>query len=170
MPVSDRSKPVPDRIEEAFDTRAAYLQAVLDVVASARQEICIFDPSLAQLELDSQSRSAAFAGFLAGSRERQARIVLHDLEHLVRHSPRTMGLLRRFSHSLVIRQTPDSLRHLADAFVLADRSSGVIRFHKDFFRGKMLLQDPEGLHDWQQRFEALWLESLPGVSATHLGL
>jgi hypothetical protein len=161
---------MPDNLQETFDTRAAYLQAIDSVLSSAKKEICIFDADLKSLEFDNRARAEAIAGFLAAERDRSVRMVLHDLDYLIRYSPRMMGLLKRYSHSFTVRQTPESLRNLADAFVLADKANGVIRFHADHFRGKKLWEHPVAIHDWQQRFDDLWLESIPGTSATHLGL
>jgi hypothetical protein len=161
---------MPDSLEEMFDTSAAHDRAVGTVLSVAKREICIFDADIATLGLETRVRADAIAAFLARGRDRSLRIVLHDLEHVNRYSPRLMGLLRRYSHCFAIRQTPESLRNLADAFVLADGITGVVRFHADHFRGKLFLERPLEVHDWQQRFENLWLESIPGISASHLGL
>ena len=161
---------MPDSLEELFDTRAAYQRAVDNVLSVAKEEICVFDADLRNLEFDARARADTIAAFLAGGRDRSLRIVLHELDHVNRNSPRLMGLLKRYSHCFSIRQTPESLRNLADAFVLADGVSGVIRFHVDHFRGKLLLEQSVAVHDWQQRFEGLWMEAIPGISATHLGL
>lgn len=161
---------MPDSQQEMFDTRAAYQQAVDAILSAAKKNLCLFDSDIRALELDSRARADIIAAFLAGGRDRSLRIVLHDLDHLTRYSPRLMGLLTRYNHCFSIRQTPEPLRNIADSFVLADEVSGVIRFHADHFRGKMLLDHPVEIHDWQQRFENLWAESMPGTSATHLGL
>jgi hypothetical protein len=161
---------MPERPAETFDTRTAYLQAVDAVIPIAKKEICIFDADLKNLDLDDRTRADAIAAFLAGDRDRRLRIVLHDLDHLTRYSPRLMTLLKRFGHCLTVRQPPESLRNLDDCFVLIDGVSGVIRFHADHFRGKALMDQPLEIHDWQQRFEGLWIESMPGVAATHIGL
>ena len=98
------------------------------------------------------------------------RIVLHDPDYLTRYSARLSALRKRYSHCFQFRQTPEPLRGIADCFVLADGASGAIRFHADHFRGKLLLDRPLVIHDWQQRFEELWIESTPCTSATQLGL
>jgi len=164
------TKSMPDAPGQPFDTRAAFLQALDEVLAGARKEVCIFDTDLKKLELDTRTRSEALAAFLAGGQDRKLRVALHDLDHLTRHSPRLMTLLKRYGHCFSVRQTPDSLRTLDDCLFLVDGISAAIRFHADFFRGKKLLEQPVEVHDWQQRFEDLWLQSLPGASATHLGL
>jgi hypothetical protein len=155
---------------ETFDSRAVYLQALDKVLSSARKELCIFDPDGRKLELDGRARAEGIAAFLAGGRDRSLRLILHDLDYLSRYSPRLMGLLKRYDHAFTVRQTPESLRNLTDAFVLADRINGVIRFHADYFRGKLILDDPVDVHNWHQRFEELWTESMPSNLATVLGL
>lgn len=161
---------MPDAIRELFDTRADYLAAIDELLSTATSEICIFDRDLKGLEFETLSRAEALERFLAGNRDRKIRVVLHELDYLLRYSPRMMELLKLHSHSCIVRQTPDSLRHLADAFLLNDDSNGAIRFHADYFRGKKLLNNPAEVSDWQRRFEDLWLESLPGATATQLGL
>jgi hypothetical protein len=157
-------------IEETFDTRGTYLQAIDTVLLAAKKDICIFDADLASLECESRQRADRIAGFLAGGSDRRLRIVLHDLDYLNRRAPRMTALLRRYGHCLTIRQSSESMRNLSDAFLLADGESGVIRFHADHFRGKLLIGHPMAVHDWYRRFEDLWMESVPGASATHLGL
>jgi hypothetical protein len=165
----ENAMPEPSQ-EIRFDTRTGYLQALDAVLASAKREICIFDPDLKGPDLDSSEHADVLAAFLSGGRDRSLRIVVHNADHVSRYCPRLMSLVRRFSHSLSIRRTPESLSHLADCFALADEGNAAIRFHADYFRGKLLLSLPEATQDWRQRFEALWLESLPAVSATQIGL
>jgi hypothetical protein len=161
---------MPDSLDELFDTRATFQRAVGTVLSLAKKEICVFDADLRNLEFDARVRADMISAFLAGGRDRSVRMVLHELDHVNHNSPRLMSLLKRYSHCFSIRQTPESLRNLADAFVLADGISGVIRFHADHFRGKLLLEQAVAVHDWQQRFEGLWVEAIPGFSATQLGL
>lgn len=161
---------MPDSPLVTFDTRAAYQQAIDAILSAAKKELCVFDADLKDVELERRARADVIAVFLSGGRDRNLRIVLHDLDHLIRYSPRLMALLKHYGHCFSIRQTPAPLRNIADAFILADGTSGVIRFHADHFRGKMLLDHPLEIHDWQQRFEDIWREATPGVSATHIGL
>jgi hypothetical protein len=159
-----------DSQQDTFDSRAAYQLAIDRVLSAAKKELCIFDSNIGDLEFDSRARADALAGFLSGGQDHRLRVILHDLDHLTRYSPRLMALLKRYSHSFSVHQTPESLRGLSDRFFLADGVSGVIRFHADHYRGKVLLDQPLEIHGWLKRFEDLWLESVPGATATHLGL
>jgi hypothetical protein len=80
------------------------------------------------------------------------------------------ALLKRYGHCLSVRQTPEPLRGLSDSFVLSDGINGAICPHVDHFRGTLLIMQPAMVQGWQQRFEDLWRESIPGAPATHLGL
>lgn len=161
---------MPDSLQSSFDTRAAFHKAIDAVLASAGRHICVFDRDLQRLEFGSRTRADAISGFLAGGRDRSLRIVLHELDFLTLHMPRMTALLKRYGHCLSVRQTPEPLRGLADSFVLADGINGAICYHADHFRGKLLMQQPTEVQAWQQRFEDLWIESIPGAPATHLGL
>lgn len=156
--------------EIRFDTRADYRLAIDTVLESAAREICVFDPDLKGLEFDNHGRAESLAAFLSASRDRSLRIVLHNTDFVTRDCPRLISLLKRFSDTLSIRQTPDNLRNLADCFVLADNACVAVRFHADHYRGKLLLFLPDEVQAWRQRFEDLWEESAPAVSATCLGL
>lgn len=153
-----------------FDSRNDYRQAVLTVLSTARREVCIFDPDLKAPDFESADRAEALGAFLSANRERQVRIVLHDTNEMSRYGARILALLKRHSHTMAIRQTPDNLRQLTDCFMLGDDASVTVRFHADHYRGKLVLLAPDDVYGWRNRFEELWNESTPAVPATHLGL
>lgn len=155
---------------DAFDSEAGYRDAIDMTLAAACQEIRIFDRNLERMALDEPHRAALLAGFLAGGNERRLKIVVHDPERLPQRFPRLMALLRRHSHAVEIRQTPDHLRGLSDCQVLADQRHGTFRSHADQPRGKRYWDSPNDIHPWWQRFDELWQESQPCCSATSLGL
>ena len=86
---------MPDSLEELFDTRAAFQRAVDTVLPLAKKEICVFDADLRNLEFDARVRADMISAFLAGGRDRSVRMVLHELDHVTRFSPRLVGLLKR---------------------------------------------------------------------------
>ena len=161
---------MPDSLEELVDTRAALQRAVDTVLPLAKKEIGVFDADLRNLEFDARGRADMISAFLAGGRDRSVRMVLHELDHVTRYSPRLVGLLKRYSHCFSIRQTPESLRNLADAFVLADGVSGVIRFHADHFRGKLLLEQAVAGPGVPEAIGGVWGGARPGGSGKGGGL
>lgn len=147
-----------------------YRQAIDLVIGLARRDLVVFDNDLSALRLEDPGRTALLDSFIAGDRARRIRIVVHNPDVVTRKSPRLMQLLSRFSHQLEVRQTPENLRHLADTHVIADGEHGVRRFQYNQPRFATMLADPAGLKPWSDRFEELWIESHPCVSANATGL
>lgn len=153
-----------------FDSEGGFRQALDTVITAATQEIRVFDRNLTRIQLDQKDRAEAIGRFLAGDHYRRLRIIVHDPEHCERYCPRLLAMLRRFSQAVEFRQSPNELRHLSECLLLADRAQAAVRFHIDHPRGKIILDAPEEVHPWWQRFEELWGLSTPCLSATRSGL
>ena len=153
-----------------LSSEGEYLQACDTVLARAEREILIFDRDLAALRLEDKARLEALAGFLQKDALRRIRLVVHDPVPLERNMPRLTQLIVRFLHAIDVRQSPDNLRHLADAHLLADEDHGVRRFHFDQPRSALILDDRAYIHPWRQRFEELWGLSHPCLRINTTGL
>ncbi len=147
-----------------------YRNAIDTVLERAAHEIAVFDRDLAALRLEETARAARLAGFLQAAYGRRLRIVVHDTRLLDSHMPRFMQLAKRHAHAVQVRQSPDNLRHLADAHVLVDMRHGVRRFHIDHARCALMLDDPAAIQPWQQRFDELWDLSQPCLKISTTGL
>lgn len=157
-------------LPETFDSEAGYRQAIEATLAAARKEIRIFDRDLNRMGLETSAGADLLAAFLAGGTDRRIRIVVHYPDHLQQRFPRLLALLRRHSHTIEIRRTPDHLQSLADCGVLADERHGTLRTHADHPRGKLVVDDPKQIHPWWQRFDELWDACQPCSPATAVGL
>lgn len=155
---------------QLLTSEAEYRQACDTVLGRAEHELLIFDRDLLSLRLDHNNRLQLLSDFLAADRLRRIRVVLHDPGPLHRQAPRLMQLIARFSHLIDVRQSPDNLRHLADAQLLADDAHAVRRFHFDQPRSALVLDDPGYVHPWRQRFEELWDLSHPCLQLNTTGL
>ncbi|MBI5109740.1 MAG: hypothetical protein HZA62_13450 [Rhodocyclales bacterium] len=149
---------------------ADYRQACDTVIARAEHEILIFDRDLSAPRLEDKARIDRLAGFLSAAGLRRLRIVLHEPESLRTKAPRLMQMFTRFSHLIEIRQSPDSLRHLADSHILADDQHAIRRFQFDQPRCALHLDDPLAVRPWRQRFDELWEQSTPCLSVNATGL
>jgi len=147
-----------------------YRQACDTILGLAENDILIFDRDLAALRLEDKARLEVLANFLQMDSLRRIRVVLHDPGPVERNAPRLMQFIARFSHVVHVRQSPDNLRHLADTHVLADEGHGVRRFHVDQPRSALILDDPNYINPWRQRFEELWELSHPCLSTSTTGL
>lgn len=151
-------------------SESEYRRACDEVLARAEREIVIFDRDLVAMRLEEKARLEALANFLEADKLRRIRIVLHDPAPVERDAPRLMQLIARLSHVVEVRQSPDNLRHLADAHLFADDRHGVRRFHADHARSALILDDHDYIHPWLQRFEELWALSHPCLRINTTGL
>lgn len=153
-----------------FNSEASFRQAIDTVIAASEREIRVFDQALLRVPLEDKTRCEALGRFLTAAPGRRLRIIVHATDHLERRCPRLRALARRHSNAVEFRQSPEELRHLAEAYLLGDDAQAALRFHVSQPRGKIVLGDEETVFPWRQRFEELWALSLPCLPASYLGL
>lgn len=151
-------------------TWGEYDAAVQTILALAAKELHIFDKDLSPLKLERPERLALLSEFLAASPQRTLQITVQDAEHLRRNCPRLMELLARHAHNLKIIECPPHLASVSDSLIIADGRHGLIRFHRDHARAKVISDDAEACAPYQQRYDQILEEGGTPVSATTLGL
>jgi len=153
-----------------FDNEGEFQLAVDRLLEQSGRELRIFEADLSALRLNSPERIARLDRFLRGSRTRRIQIVVHRTEHLTRHCPRMMGLLKLFNHAIQINQTHEEIRSLQDAFIVLDAEHYLRRPLAERFRGALGLHDENEALAMRSRFTEVWAASFPGVSSATLGL
>ena len=154
----------------SFDGVADYIAALDTVCASAQRTLNIFEKNFSDIGFNSEARYDALRHFLLGSTNCRLQLLAHDPQHLIRYCPRMMMLLREFSHSMLIYQTPPHLQSETEPFAVADNANYVRRYHFDDTRGLLAKNDPEGARLLNSRFHEMWLSSHSGATPTRLGL
>lgn len=138
-----------------FDSETEYRQALETVIGLARDSIRIFDHDLRRMQLETPRVSRMLQVFLGSGTSRRIHIAVHDPGFLQTDAPRLLHLLENYSHAMIVKQVPESLHMLADCHLLADGIHGARRFHKDFPRGALLLQNAHEVAPWWRRFTEL---------------
>ncbi|WP_296000995.1 hypothetical protein [Rugamonas sp.] len=151
-----------------FTTRAEFNDYVQQCLARATHTLQLFDPDFALWNLGGTAADAALRRFLGG--QGRLRLVAHSNAELERHAPRFLRLLKDFSHLIECRLTPQGLRQLSDSFCVADGVHIVRRYHADHMRGVAAFQTRFDTKLSIDRFDAIWLESNPGLHASTTGL
>jgi hypothetical protein len=157
----------PDRI---LSGRQAYETALDIVIKSAERELLIFDHDLATGGYSGLKRFEALYGFLGKLRQNRLTFILHDTAFITSRCPRLIGLLKLYSHAIVINQTNEQARPVKDTFVIADQAHYVRRFHIDNTRFRYALNDETGAQPLYEKFCELREASHEAVFATALGL
>lgn len=155
---------------ERFEGEADFQKQLDRFLAQPGRELRLFDPHLKSLRLNSPSRIAQLEGFLRASRTRRIYVVVHNTDHLTRHCPRMLGLLKLFNHAIQINRTHEEIRNLQDAFMVLDAQHYLRRPIAEHFRGAIGLNDETEALAMRSRFQEIWSASYPGVSSTTVGL
>lgn len=151
-----------------FSTRLEFEQHLQLCLSRARHTLHMFDPDFAIWDLGGGATDAALRHFLSGGG--RLRLVAHSNAHLEQHAPRFVRLLKDYGHAIECRLTNRNLRHLTDSFCIADERDIVRRFHANHLRGEADFDAPLDTKLSADRFDAIWMESDPGLHASTTGL
>jgi hypothetical protein len=155
---------------ELLTSSAEYQCGVDRILALAKRQLWIYDEDLAALRLETPQRLECLQALLAAHPADCLAIALRTAEPLRRQNPRLCHLLATYSHNTAIWQTPDQLGHLRDALLIADETHALVRFDRDQARAKLLVDEPEEVLAYRQRFAAIRNEGGTPVAMTTLGL
>lgn len=155
---------------QRLETRAQFQHAVMQVVATARLRLDLFDPDLTETGLESVQGIAALRSFLLGSRAARWRVVLRDADYFNQRAVRLQNLLRDFSHAIEIRQLPSETPGCAEAYVYNDSGLCLYRPHAAHARAILTLDERSRAQDLRARFSELVAVSTVCASSTTLGL
>lgn len=158
------SEPLPVRFDSAREC-AAQFRALLAATSASLQ---LFDPDFAVFPLGERDVDDALRALLA--RGATLRLAMHTSDHIERHYPRFLRLLRDYGHLAECRATPRNLRQLTDSFCIGDDVHVVRRFHSGHMRGEAAFGAPQAAELPRERFAAIWEESRPALHAATTGL
>lgn len=151
-------------------SRREFAEALEELLSKTTRNLRIFDPTLADFGMNSVAREEQLRAFLLKRRSNRVQIVVHDTSVIAHKTPRLMRLMRQFSHAIAIHQTHEEIRNLEDVLVVGDDAHCLRRRHFAHPKGSVYLDDPVETREWLNRFNAIWEQSSPAVSATTVGL
>jgi len=154
----------------ALDSNTDYIAALDKLCELTQHELVVFEKNYEDAGFNAEARYDILRAFLLASPNNRLLLLAHSTTYLVQRCPRIMMLLRQFSHSMYIYQTPPHLQQVSEPFAVADQMHYVRRFHFDDPRGIFAQNDPEGSRMLHSRFMEMWSASHPGAAATTIGL
>jgi hypothetical protein len=155
---------------QLITTWSEYENAVQKILERATHTLRIFDENLSTLKLERPGQITTLRQFLSASPKHLLQIAVQDAGHIRAHCPRLMELLTAYSHNLQIIECPPHLANLSDSLIFADERHGVVRFHKDQARAKVILDDIEECMPYLHRQDQILEEGGSPVSGRSLGL
>lgn len=151
-----------------FRSRGEFDEAVLTALAASERDLLLADRDFSDWPLGTVAACTTIEALLRRPGGR-VRVLVADPDWLERHGARFAGLRRRFAVSLACRRIPPSLFR-GEGALIGDRCHLLRRAHAGQFRGRLTLSRPGDVGPEADRYDALWDESTPCLTATTLGL
>ena len=150
--------------------RDAIRDRIASIAESARRDLVVFAPQMDAHFFNGASFSQALRAFAISQRYNRARLLVEDAEQTLRDNDRLIGLCRRLSESLQLRQVGEEHVGLREMFIVADRASYL--YQPDVTAPECVVE-PAGRKNAVkliQRFEIMWdrSEPLPGFQTAGL--
>ena len=148
----------------------SYEAATLMLIERAEKELLIFDPNLSRGDYQGSTVTEALRQFLAKSPANKLVIVVHDKSFIAERCARLLNLLKIYGHAVTIYETANSSKTALDAFVLADKSHYLHRFHIDHARFKYVFDGVAETNALIERYEQLVDGATESSLSAHVGL
>lgn len=146
-------------------------QAAIDrLLPLAGEKIFIYDEDLNLLKLDARARLEELKRLLQTSRATTLQIAVRNAEPLRRQMPLLIHLLSTCQAQASARQTPGEIAHLRDSMIIIDGKHALIRFEQNLPRSKLLIDDPEAVRPYLNRFLEICSADGDLISGCTLGL
>ena len=155
---------------ELLTTWTDYRSALERVLELAQNSLQIYGGDLRELKLESSNHLAHLQRIATQTPRESIQIALRNAQAIRREHPRLLDLLRTYGHAIHIHETADTLSHLRDTMILVDGKHGLIRFHEDQPRSKLLIDEAEEVLPYRKRFQEIWAEPGDEITGTTLGL
>lgn len=147
-----------------------YEEAIDIVLASAQNELLIFDQDMRCGDFSSPKKYTFFEQFLSENINSRLTIVLHSATFFKEKCPRIYQLLDIYGHKMTVYETNETAKHATDCFILADGQHYIKRIHIDHARFKYALNDAPTVEQLNTRFSELLEATQTTISTTTLGL
>ncbi len=156
MKTSHNQKPGNAEQRLLLRDRDAIRDHIVALVEQARREIVVSAPRFDGHFFNTARFSEALASFAIRHRHNQARLLVEDARQLVQDNDRLIGLSRRLSDFIHIRQVDEEHSGMQDMFILTDRNGYL---HQQDIERHECLVDFNGRNKAMalaSRFEEMW--------------
>jgi hypothetical protein len=147
--------------------------AIADVLASAKQELAIFDrtpTSLREREYGTIAATERMRQLLLGGKLRKIRIALNETQGIESELPRLVALLGQFGGQVAIHRVLGAAREVQDVLCIADDHSVWRKPVYTHPRSILRLGDIVEAKPYIERFNEIWSASELAVTDRQAGL
>ena len=136
------------------------LAATIRIAGSAQRQMSIYTPNLEPELYDQPPFLEIIKRFVLGHSFAKVRVLVRDHSRVSTSSNRFIGMARRLTSYLEIRQLAAQYRDIAAAYCIADDRAIVYRLRADRWEGIAAPNSPPVTRQYLMEFDACWQASL----------
>ncbi|MDY6980778.1 MAG: hypothetical protein SV201_12920 [Pseudomonadota bacterium] len=169
-PALTRAEIGEDTGELLIDDRQENYQALLNMIDKGRRSLHIYSRYLDGKLYDRQEFSTAIRRLASQHPQSQVRILVRDIEPLVKHGHRLIELSRHLSSSMEIRVIHKDYADYNESFFIVDHRAVLHRKLADRYEGIVNYNDPALARYLLHHFNEVWEQSQVPTDARRLYL
>ena len=151
-----------------ISSRKENYSLLLDMLNQAQQDVVIFSHSLDGQLYDTTEFIDALRQLALNNKDSQSRILIQEMDFLVKNGHRIIELARRLPTSIEIRKVNHQFDHINTSYAIVDRKGIVLRNDAYRYDAKVDFHDPRLAKDLLKQFNEMWEQSEPSMEMQRL--
>lgn len=139
-----------------IDSRQVNQDAILKLLSSAQNQICIISRYLDPTIFSTQEFIDNASEFIRRSKTSSIRILVHDTDPMVKNNHRILSLSQRVSSKIEIRTICNDYSQFNQSYVVADSRAYIHNLKGDLYDAEVNFNDPDKSNELMEKFKNIW--------------
>ena len=141
---------------------------LFDMIGQSQHDLFVFSHNFDGALYDTNELAERLRKLLLNNKNSHARILVQDMNFLVKHGHRIVELGRRLPTSIEIREANKRFEHVNTCYAVADNHGVIFRTDAFRFDAKIDYHDPRLAKDLLKQFNEMWEQSEPSTEMQRL--
>jgi hypothetical protein len=151
-----------------ISSRQENYDLLLNMLQQAQQSLSIFSYNFDGQLYNTSEFISSLRSLSLDNRNSQVRILIQDMNFLVKHSHRVIELSRRLPTSFEIRESGPQFEHLNSCYSILDGRGVILRSDAMRYDAKVDFHDPRLAKELLKQFNEIWDQSEPSPEIQRL--
>lgn len=139
-----------------IDSRKLNRDAILKLVSSAQNHIVIMSRYLDPTIFNSEGFFASASRLVRRAKNSTLRILVHDIDPIVKNGHRALDLSQRISSKVEIRTVCDDYSQFNESFVVVDSIGYIHNLKSDLYEAEVNFCDKDKSNELMDTFTNIW--------------
>jgi hypothetical protein len=166
----DKEKKILGKTAAPFliSSRKENCDTLLDMLRQAHQDLVIFSHNLDGPLYDTSEFTDTVRKLSLDNKNSKVRILIQELDFLIKHGHRIVELARRLPTSIEIRHADSRFEHVNTCYSIVDHKGVILRNDAYRFDAKADYHDPRLALELTKQFDEMWEQSEPSTEMHRL--